>query len=346
MYQDATVTYQLGNAVDPETAAASVPSEAGHADPNSTETLIRVFADQVRRGARAEQYEGPLRLGVDLGTANIVLSVADQNNRPVAGEWLHSTVVRDGIVVDWHGAVAAVTELKQILEQRLGTRFTEASVDIPPGISKGTIRVFTNVLQSAGLEPREVVDEPVAAARVLGLRDGCVIDVGHGTTGVSVLRDGRVIKSIDEPTGGHHMTLVLAGAFGLPYEQAEQLKQDPSRAPEVFGIVRPVIEKMATIAARAIDDPSFELTQVHLVGGASSIPGTVQAFEDVLGLPVIRPAEPLFVTPLGTAFATPVEAPTTPVEPVETRTRTTQVEQPQSGVSKPRSPSSKEARHE
>ena len=31
-------------------------------------------------------YEGDLRLGVDLGTANIVVSVVDSNNTPIAGE--------------------------------------------------------------------------------------------------------------------------------------------------------------------------------------------------------------------------------------------------------------------
>ena len=30
-------------------------------------------------------YEGELRLGVDLGTANIVVSVVDANNTPIAG---------------------------------------------------------------------------------------------------------------------------------------------------------------------------------------------------------------------------------------------------------------------
>ena len=53
-------------------------------------------------------FEGPLKVGVDLGTANIVMAVTDQDNRPVAGMTTHSTVVRDGIVVDYVGAVRAV----------------------------------------------------------------------------------------------------------------------------------------------------------------------------------------------------------------------------------------------
>ena len=37
-------------------------------------------------------FEGPLKVGVDLGTANIVMAVTDQDNRPVAGMTTHSTV--------------------------------------------------------------------------------------------------------------------------------------------------------------------------------------------------------------------------------------------------------------
>ena len=47
-------------------------------------------------------YEGDLRLGVDLGTANIVVSVVDSNNKPIAGASYPSTVVRDGIVVRYY----------------------------------------------------------------------------------------------------------------------------------------------------------------------------------------------------------------------------------------------------
>ena len=263
------------------------------------EKLVTRFAEQVR-SSRVDEAEGSLRLGVDLGTANIVLSVVDSMNKPVAGAWEHSTVVRDGIVVDWAGAVRAVRSLKEDLEKRLGTRLTSASVAVPPGVSPGTVKVFTNVLTAAELEPDEVVDEPVAAARVLGIADGCVIDIGHGTTGVSILAGGNVIASVDEPTGGHHMTLVLAGALELTYNEAEQLKQTEGSKDEVFGIIRPTVEKMATIAAKAI--AGYDLNRVHLVGGSSCLDQAPGVFSEVLGLEVYRPEEPLFVTPLGIAM--------------------------------------------
>ena len=65
-------------------------------------------------------YEGELRLGVDLGTANIVVSVVDANNTPIAGASYPSTVVRDGIGVDLRGASRAVQNMKNRLEEMMG----------------------------------------------------------------------------------------------------------------------------------------------------------------------------------------------------------------------------------
>ncbi|MDR1387842.1 MAG: ethanolamine utilization protein EutJ [Propionibacteriaceae bacterium] len=277
------------------------------------EQRIRRFAALVRDGGRAEAT-GELRLGVDLGTANIVLAVVDAVGQPVAGAWEHSTVVRDGIVVDYLGASRAVRSLLAEVEGRLQHRFKKASLSVPPGVSDGTVQVFLNVVKAANLDPDEVVDEPVAAARVLGMTDGCVIDIGHGTTGVSILEAGRVVKSIDEATGGHHMTLVLAGATGNDYDSAERLKQDPARADEVFGVVRPTLMKMASIAEQALR--GFRPPVIYLVGGASSFDDAVGLFADRLGQPVIRPAEPMFVTPLGVPMRpTLVESSTCSTQP-------------------------------
>lgn len=244
---------------------------------------------------------GDLHLGVDLGTANIVLAVVDDKDRPIAGRTLHSTVVRDGIVVDWQGAVRAVSRLRSQLENQLDHRFTDAAVAIPPAVGEATTKIFCNVLEAAGLEAREVVDEPVAAGRALGISDAAVIDVGHGTTGVALLQDGQVLLSVDEPTGGHHMTLVLAGALGLGYDDAERIKTSGKQTDLVFGMVRPVLEKMASISARAL--AGHHPAEVHLVGGASSFPQAAAIFAGAIGQPVVAARHPLFVTPLGTAMS-------------------------------------------
>ena len=64
----------------------------------ANETL-RHFERLVEEG-RVESWSGELKVGVDLGTANIVIAVVDSENRPVAGISTASKVVRDGIGVD------------------------------------------------------------------------------------------------------------------------------------------------------------------------------------------------------------------------------------------------------
>lgn len=243
---------------------------------------------------------GALKTGVDLGTANIVVSVVDAENRPVAGASVSSRVVRDGIVVDYLEAIRIVRDLKSRLEKMLGTRLVEAATAIPPGIIEGNVRVIRNVVEASGFEVVDVTDEPTAAARVLGVTEGAVVDVGGGTTGISILRDGRVVFVDDEATGGTHMTLVLSGALGVGFEEAEAIKTDPVRAGEVFPIIRPVVEKMAAIVACCI--AGREVGEIYVVGGACSFPEFAKVLEGWTGCRIVKPAEPLLVTPLGIAM--------------------------------------------
>lgn len=245
-------------------------------------------------------WEGNLRTGVDLGTANIVLAVVDSHNRPIAGASCSSTVVKDGIVVDYLGAIRAVKQLKEELESRLGTALTHAAAAIPPGVNPGSVRAIGNVVEGSDFVLTGIVDEPTAAADVLGIESGAVVDVGGGTTGISIIEQGKVVFSGDEPTGGTHMTLVLSGSFGLEIAEAEQLKKDGAKEPEVFAAVKPVVEKMAAIVKGYISNRPVE--SVYVVGGACSFREFEHVFEKYLGIPVVKPAAPLLVTPLGIAM--------------------------------------------
>lgn len=244
-------------------------------------------------------YEGKLKCGVDLGTANIVLAVVDENNRPVAGASYGSRVVKDGIVVDYIGAIRIVRELKAQLEEMIGQELTKASCAIPPGILEGNVRCIANVVESAGFEVTQVVDEPTAAATVLDIKDGAVVDIGGGTTGISILEDGKVVYVADEPTGGTHMTLVLSGYYQVPFEEAEEIKKNTRKQDEVFPIVKPVASKMASIVKRFVEGK--DVPAIYLVGGACCFDEFEQVFEKEIGIPCYKANVPLLVTPLGIA---------------------------------------------
>ena len=246
-------------------------------------------------------FSGKLKTGVNLGTANIVIAVTDENNHPVAGASAVSKVVKDGIVVDFVGAIQVLRRLKGELEERLGRELNQAATAFPPGIIEGNIRCISNVVEGAGFTVTHVVDEPTAASEVLGIQEGAVVDVGGGTTGIIILKDGKVIFSADEATGGSHMTLVLAGYYGISIEEAEKMKTDPGKERDVFPIVKPVVEKMAYIVQGFLSGRPVE--KVYVVGGACCFSEFENTFEKILGITTIKPNEVPLVTPLGIAWS-------------------------------------------
>ena len=244
--------------------------------------------------------DGPLRVGVDLGTATIVLFALDVDGSPLVGAQREAEVVRDGVVVDFAGAVEVVIALRADLEARLGRELTAAATTYPPGVALPEVRATSYVLEAAGLECEAMVDEPTAANRVLGITDGAVVDVGGGTTGIARIAEGEVVGTADEPTGGRHVSLVIAGAYGIDFDEAEARKVDPAWQPLLLGVVRPVFEKVGTIVASHVAGTGVE--SIHLVGGTSAFAGIAEVVADVTGLPTCVPGNPLYVTPLGVAL--------------------------------------------
>lgn len=261
--------------------------------------LIEEFSELIKN-KRCNNYEGELKVGVDLGTANIVLSVVDSKNKPIAGAMYPSSVVKDGIVVDYIGATRVVRELKDKVEEIIGIPITKAAIAIPPGITKGNTKVIANVVESADLEVINVIDEPTAASCVLGISDGAVVDVGGGTTGISIIKDGKVVFTADEPTGGTHMTLVLAGFMKKTFEEAEKVKKDKAQERDVFTIVKPVVEKMASIVNKYIKE--YDVDTIYVVGGACCFSEFEKIFTRETKINTIKPVDPLLVTPLGIAM--------------------------------------------
>ena len=257
------------------------------------------FAELVETG-ECKKFKGRLKVGVDLGTANKVMAVVDTSNRPIAGISASSHAIQDGVILNYYECVQLVTRLKETLEERLGTELTYAAAAIPPDVSEGSVKSIGYVLEGAGFEVTNIVDEPTAAAAVLKISDGAVVDVGGGTTGISILKDGKVIYTDDEATGGTHMTMTVAGHYRIPYEEAELLKRQTDKQDEIFPVIKATVEKMALITEKFIK--GYEVPSIYVVGGSSMFREFVPVFEKKLKLPVYQPVQPLLVTPLGIAY--------------------------------------------
>ncbi|MEI5988947.1 ethanolamine utilization protein EutJ [Enterococcus crotali] len=239
--------------------------------------------------------------GIDLGTACVVLAVLDENYKPVAGAYRYADVVRDGMVVDYIGAVELVRELKEELEQKLNTDLVYAAASLPPGTDELDGGAIKNVVQSAGFELTNLLDEPTAANQLLKITDGAVVDIGGGTTGISIVEQGQVVKVADEATGGTHLSLVIAGAYKFTFEAAEKYKRNEQHHDELLTVLKPVIEKISSIIIQ--QTKGYNVEGIYLVGGTACLKNIETIIEKTTGIPTYKPINPMFVTPLGIAVS-------------------------------------------
>lgn len=246
---------------------------------------------------------GPYKVGVDLGTADVVLVVTDSHGNPVAGSLRWASVVKDGLVVDFRGATMIVEELKAEVEQIMGITLEKGATAIPPGTVGRNAQACGHVIAGAGLEPICQIDEPVAAAKALNISHGIVVDIGGGTTGIAVLNNGELVFTADEATGGIHITLTLAGSYKITIEEAEILKKDVSHHRRIMPVILPVIEKMATIVKNMLaGHDEYQDYPVYVVGGTATLSGFGEEFSKAFGREVHVPPHPLLITPLGIAM--------------------------------------------
>lgn len=254
----------------------------------------------LNNGSSKPHYRGPVHVGVDLGTAYTVFVVLDKDYRPLAGRYAFTELVRDGLVVDFIGAIQLLKRMRQEIEEQLGFPLTSAATTFPPGVPQAEVKATRNVVIGSGLECSGFVDEPSGANALLQVRDGAVVDIGGGTTGIAVVRDGEVIYTADEPTGGTHFSLVIAGAMNIPFEEAEEYKKDPENGRQLFTVVYPVMQKVGTIVSRHIRQHPVDT--IYLVGGTSSMPGLAEVISEMTGTRTVTPPHPMFVTPVGVAM--------------------------------------------
>lgn len=242
---------------------------------------------------------------MDLGTAYLTVAVLDENDQPLTGEYQFAQVAKDGLVVDFVGAVDLVKQMKDRIEKRLGRELTHAASGYPPGVPLTEVQATSHVVEAAGMICTDLVDEPTAANALVRLKDGVIVDVGGGTTGIAVVKDGQVVYTADEATGGTHFTLVIAGSHDIPFEQAEAMKVDPEKQPILFPVVKPVLEKVASIVARHVE--GYAVPEIALVGGTSAFYRAAEVVEQYTGIPTWVPEHPALVTPIGMAMHNQVD---------------------------------------
>lgn len=243
-----------------------------------------------------------LYAGVDLGTYKAIVIIVDEKGVPRAANMRKAEVVRSGLILDYIGALNIVREMMEEIRQRFSQPIEKGATSYPPQTESSNINTTRYILQGVDLEVQKVLDEPSAANQVLKLKDGAIVDVGGGTTGIAVIKDGEVVYSNDEATGGVHLSLVLAGHLGISYEAAEALKTSRQKAQELLPVVRPVIDKISSIVGNYLERFS-EIKKVCMVGGTCELEGLSDIVAQNLGLRTFRPQVPQVITPYGIALS-------------------------------------------
>jgi cell division protein FtsA len=165
-----------------------------------------------------------------------------------------------------------------------------------------------SAVELADLKVAGLTLEPIAAIRVaipekFRLLNIAMIDVGAGTSDISITNDGSVISFGMIPCAGDSITEAIAKACLIDFGMAEQVKiaaaeqdtivyedimglEQTITADEVLKICQPQIEKMARLAAEEIkslnggESPSA----VFIVGGGGKIKGFTEMVASELGL--------------------------------------------------------------
>ena len=175
-------------------------------------------------------------------------------------------------------------------------------------------------VERAGIHITDLVLEPFAAGfAILGedekeLGVG-LIDLGGGTTDITLFYDGSIRHSAIIGLGGSNVTNDIAFGLRTPIEQAEEIKinhgcclkemsepDDTIHVPGIGGrpprqvsksvlvsIIQPRMEEIFELALREIKKSDYlDLLSsgIVLTGGGSMIEGTAELAEQIFGLPV------------------------------------------------------------
>lgn len=171
-----------------------------------------------------------------------------------------------------------------------------------------------SAVELAGLKVANLTLEPIAAIRVaipekFRLLNIAMVDVGAGTSDISITDEGSVIAFGMLPYAGDSLTELLARTCLIDFATAEKIKtaateQDEIHyddimgveqiitAEEVLSICRPETEKIAKYTADTIRELNggTSPSAVFIVGGGGKIKGFDKKLADELGLDASRVA--------------------------------------------------------
>ncbi|MCM1121198.1 MAG: rod shape-determining protein [Eubacterium sp.] len=166
----------------------------------------------------------------------------------------------------------------------------------------------------AGLEVVNLTLEPIAAIQVAipemyRMLNIALVDVGAGTSDISVTKDGSIIAYGMIPIAGDSLTEVVAKHCLVDFATAEQIKRETGVKDEIaykdiMGLKQTITtEEVGRVAAEVIDNMTGQVADkikelnggkpvsaVFVVGGGGKLPGYTQALAGKLDIQAERVA--------------------------------------------------------
>lgn len=197
-------------------------------------------------------------------------------------------------------------------------------------------------VEQAGLVVANMTLEPIAAINVaipenFRLLNIALVDIGAGTSDISVTRDGSIIAYGMIPLAGDEITELIVQNYLVDFNTAEAMKlasgvmeeitykdimliEHTVSAQEIWDLAAPVVDRMTGEVAAKIRELNGDksVSAAFIVGGGGKIHGYTEMLAEKLGLPKERVAlrgeevlqevtflqteikkDPLLVTPIG-----------------------------------------------
>lgn len=163
-------------------------------------------------------------------------------------------------------------------------------------------------VELAGLSVASLTLEPIAAIQLaiperFRMLNIALLDVGAGTSDISITNDGCILAYGMIPIAGDALTEEIARHCLVDFATAEQIKRDAGEmdtisftdimllpqtisSEEIKGVVAKLIESMAEQAAEKIKELNGDksVSAVFVVGGGGKMPGYTDAIADKLGI--------------------------------------------------------------
>lgn len=171
-----------------------------------------------------------------------------------------------------------------------------------------------SVVEEAGLRVASLTLEPIAAINVaiperFRLLNIALVDVGAGTSDISIVKDGSVIAFGMMPVAGDEITEAIARKYLTDFEGAEKIKKAATRRKvvsfknilgESYKLTREEVQETTKEAVdnivKKVADKIVELnggnavSAVFVVGGGGKMPGFTEQMAKYLGMPENRVA--------------------------------------------------------